>query len=157
MADLAVVAASVAAYSDAIVETGTAGETITAGQSVYVDATTNRYKLANAKNAPPKTTVYGIALNDARAGQPLTVQKVGGINLGVAVTIGGIYVLSGTNSGGIAPVADIAAGWLSAIVGVGVTTTRLQLALANPMIALTPSIQWFDFSQSGNSGYLPLL
>jgi hypothetical protein len=48
MADISITAASVAASSAASKVTGVAGATITAGQVVYLDTTTNTYKLADA-------------------------------------------------------------------------------------------------------------
>ena len=51
MADLTLTAASVLAGSNATTRLGTAGATITAGQVVYFDDTTNTFKLADTDSA----------------------------------------------------------------------------------------------------------
>lgn len=108
-------------------ENGTAGATITAGQVVYKDATTNTYKLADNDGASAAlASVAGIALHGASSGQPLKVQTAGGINVGATLTVGEIYVLSAT-PGGIAPKADLATGKRVTVLGVATTTSNLML------------------------------
>jgi hypothetical protein len=110
MADLSITAANVEKASDAIYETGIAGDTITAGESVYKDASdSNKWKkaAANSTAAVAGSAGCGIALNGAAAGQPLTVQTGGSLDLGATLTAGRIYVVSPTAAGGIAPYADL--------------------------------------------------
>jgi hypothetical protein len=52
-ADLTVTAGNVVASKDAKLRSGTAGATVTAGQTVYYDTTANTYKLADANGATP--------------------------------------------------------------------------------------------------------
>jgi len=157
MSDLAVVATSVVAKDDAGTEQGTAGETVGAGQAGYFDRPSRTYKLAHAARIPPATTLRGIFLNSANTGQPVVVQKTGGLDPGVSMTVGAIYVLSGNNAGGIAPVTDVAVGWVTAPLGVAVESRRLQLCIANPFDALDVAVQSTDFSNPDDAAYLAFL
>jgi len=129
MADLTVTAANVAEGSGAKKTTGTAGATITAGQTVYKDAAdSNKIKLADADLSQAASTVVGIALHAALSGQPITYQTDGQLDVGATLTVGEIYVLSGT-AGGIAPVADLAASDWVVILGVALATDNLDVQL----------------------------
>jgi hypothetical protein len=125
MADLSVTAGSVVMVSGSNVQ-GTAGATITAGQTVYYDSTTTTYLLADA-NASGKDVTAGIALNGASSGQPLVVFTGGVINPGATVVVGTIYVQSAT-PGGIAPSTDLASGWKTTILGVGTTAAQITVS-----------------------------
>ena len=132
MVDIVITAASVQPGTDAEgaqFEAGIAGASITAGQPVYLDSTTNTYKLAdNNDTSAALSVVRGIALHAAATGQPLKIQTRGPITIGATVASGSVYVLSAT-AGGIAPVADLATGNRCTILGVGLngSTTRLVL------------------------------
>lgn len=125
--DITVTAANVATVSDAGFGSGTAGETITAGQTVYLDTADNKYKLADV-NASGKDVVAGIALHGAANSQPIKFQISGVINLGATLVVGTIYVASAT-AGGIAPAADGASGWKTCILGVAITTANLKMSI----------------------------
>jgi len=156
MSDLAVVAASVVADSDAGFEQALAAEAVTAGQSVY-RTVLKTYGLANSGGAPPQTTLRGIALNNAQAGQPLRIIRTGGLDPGVDMTVGTLYVLSGNNAGGIAPDTDLVSSWVTVPLGVAVETRRLQLTIANPFDSAGIPIQSMDFSNGDNAAYLGFL
>ena len=128
MADLTITAASVIAGSTATKETGTAGASITAGQVVYKDASdSGKFKLADNDSATAAArTVYGIALHAASSGQPLTVLKSGPITIGATTAVGTVYMLSST-AGGIAPVADAGSGDYVTVLGVGTSTTVIEV------------------------------
>jgi hypothetical protein len=127
MVDITITAANVVAGANALIERGTAGATITAGQEVYKESSSGKFKLADSNGASAEIrTPYGTALNGASDGQPLAVQKTGDITIGAALTAGLAYYLSDT-PGGICPVADIGAGEYVAIVGVAKSTTVLDL------------------------------
>lgn len=129
MSDLSVTAASVVAGSNAITESGFAGETITAGQAVYLDTSTRLYMKADADAATAAARqTRGIALNGASANQPLVIQKAGDITIGATLTGGTTYYLSNT-AGGICPVADVGTGEYYAIIGIAKSTTVLALSL----------------------------
>lgn len=123
MADLSITAANVVKYSNATTRTGTAGAAITAGDVLYLDTT---MKLAQADTAT-KAAAVGIALNDAASGQPVVYLVSGGINPGATVAIGTVYVVSDNAAGAIAPVADLASEDYVTILGVGTTTSRIEV------------------------------
>lgn len=136
MADLTITAASVVAGSNAERDVGTAGETITAGQAVYYDTTTAKWKLAdnNAATAAVRAA-SAIALNGAAVNQPVCVQKGGSLTLGATLTAGVAYYLSDT-PGGICPVADLASGEYPQIIGIATSTTVLALDFKSAGVAL---------------------
>ena len=133
MADLTVTAANVS-LQDGTIGYGTAGATITAGQSLYKDpADGNSLKPANA-DAAGTAAVAGVALNSASSGQPVAYVSGGIYNAGATVAVGTVYVLSDAASGGIAPIADFATGSggsTVSIIGVGVTTGRIDVSIHN--------------------------
>lgn len=109
---------------------GIAGETLLAGQTLYIDAAdANKLKLADA-NVTGKQTLAGVSLHAAASGQPITYQETGVITIGATVVVGTVYDLSAT-PGGIAPDADSIAGWKKSIVGVGTSTTQITLGVNN--------------------------
>jgi hypothetical protein len=129
MADLTITAANVLAGSGAKKVNGTAGATITAGQAVYLDSADNEYKLADNDSATAAVrTVAGIALHASLDGQPLTILSQGPITIGATTAVGEVYCLSST-AGGICPVADIAAGDYNTIIGIGTSTTVIDVKL----------------------------
>lgn len=128
MADLTITAANVVAGSGATKEAGVAGATITAGQAVYKDASDGgKFKLADNDSATAAVrSFYGIALNGAANGQPLTVLKSGPITIGATVAVGVVYCLSST-AGGICPNADIATGDYNTVIGIGTSTSVIEV------------------------------
>lgn len=130
MADETVTATEVLPATDTQTVDGILGATVTAGQMVYLDSTTSTYKLADADASATTAAAKGIAMNGGATGQPVKVAIGGTLDPGFTVTVGAIYVLSGT-AGGIAPVADLAAGDYTFIVGVGITASSLRLILNN--------------------------
>lgn len=134
MVDLTITAASVAKGSNATVENGTAGATITAGQAVYLDSATGTYKLADS-NGTGTREVRGIALHGASSGQPLQVQRAGDITIGATMVAGTAYYLSGT-AGGIAPVADLLAGMDPVLIGISKSNTVLTIDVQDPGVTL---------------------
>lgn len=136
MADLTITAASVVAGSNARKTTGVAGAAITAGQVVYYDSTTGTYKLADTDSATSGVRVpAGIALHAASTNQPLTIQTAGDITIGASILAGVAYYLSGT-PGGICPIADVASGDYTAIIGMGISTTVLRIDIQAPNVVL---------------------
>lgn len=110
MADLTITAANVVIGSGAVIEHGTAGAAITAGEVVYKDASTSQYLLADCDSATTGArSPRGIALNDAADGQPLTIIKSGDVTIGATLTPGLAYYLSAT-AGGICPYGDLLSG-----------------------------------------------
>lgn len=137
MTDIVVTAASVLASGQATKETGIAGAAITAGQTVYKEATTNLFKLADSNSGTAEVkAVYGVALHAAATGQPLTVVKDDpSFTPGATVVVGTSYWLSET-PGGIQPVADLGSGEQLVLLGVGKTTSTISLKIWNTGISL---------------------
>lgn len=134
--DLSVTAANVVPGADAVIDRGTAGATVTAGQVVYKESSTGKFKLADNNSATTEVRVpFGIALNGASAGQPIAVQKAGTITIGATLTAGVQYYLSGT-AGGIAPVADLTTGMYPSTVGLATSTTVMKLNFTYSGVAL---------------------
>jgi hypothetical protein len=134
MADLTITAASVVAGTNSTRDHGTAGETIAAGKTVFLDATTNKWMLSD-NNGTGTRTVNGIALNGASLNQPLAIHKSGDITIGATLTAGTDYWLSGT-AGGICPRADLTSGMDTIQVGVAKSTTVLAVDIQDPGVTL---------------------
>jgi len=127
VADLSITATDVVAGSSARTTTGTAGETITAGQPVYLDAATARYKRTLHTGSTTAVAV-GIALHGAANGQPLTIQTGGALTLSAVMTAGEIYAVS-ANAGGICPCGDLGAGDYTTVLGVAASTSSLVMGI----------------------------
>ena len=131
MADITVTAANVVKSTGATTGRGTAGATITAGQTLYKDTTdSSSLKLADADDSQATALVAGISLHGASSGQPIEYQTGGQINPGGTVAIGTRYFASG-NAGGIAPFGDLAQNdWVSQI-GVGISSSIIDMGIDN--------------------------
>lgn len=135
MADLVITAASVLrADNNSTVYNGTAGGTITAGMVVYQDSADSELKATDA-DAAATATVKGIALHGASDGQPLQIITEGNLTLNAVLTKGVVYYMS-TTAGGIAPVADLAAGDYISVLGVATSTTNLYVKIINSGVTL---------------------
>lgn len=133
--DYTVTAANVLASANAQKLTGTAGASITAGQSVYEDPTTSTWKLADCNGASPLYKVAGIALHAALTGQPITVcTSDPAFTPGFTVAAGDVVILSST-AGGLAPVADAASGHFVSLVGIGIGTNQIKLSIVRSDVA----------------------
>lgn len=109
MADITVTAANVLRTSGTF-ESGTAGETLTAGQCVYLKAADSRLWKAQADGTSAEATAVGITLHAALAGQPVAYAKTGAvINIGGTTSKATKYVVSAA-AGGVAPLADLTSG-----------------------------------------------
>lgn len=133
MANVSITAGNVVKSTGSVIETGIAGEAITAGQTVYKKAADSQYYLADVDaeavgDSAEIDNVYGIALNGGSADQPLTVQKSGTITIGGTVVVGTVYVVSAT-AGGIAPWADLVSTDYVSIVGVATTAGTIAMSL----------------------------
>lgn len=136
MADISITAASVLAGTNSTRKHGTSGATITAGQVVYLEDSSNTWKLADNNSATAAVrTAQGIALNGASSGQPITVLTGGDITIGGTLTAGVAYYLSDT-PGGICPVADVGSGEYSCLLGMATSTSVLSVAIKYSGVAL---------------------
>lgn len=111
---------------------GTAGETITAGQVVYLDTATNTYKLADA-SALATAAAAGFALTASINGGPIKVLTGGNMTTAEELTAGTVYVLS--EAGAIAPLADwlVATDYLT-VMGVATSTSNLKVPNSGPIV-----------------------
>ena len=123
--DLSVTAANVVPGSDAVTVAGTAGATVTAGQTVYLDATTSTWKLCDSDASATASVCGGIALVGASANQPIVVQTKGSITIGATVVNGTTYY-SSTTAGGITATTPTTSAY-PVIVGIAKSTTVLVL------------------------------
>lgn len=136
MADLSITAASVIAGSNAVIARGTFGETVTAGQAVYLDSSTKKWLKADSNSATAAARqAGGIALNGGAINQPATVQTAGDITIGATLTAGSPYYLSET-PGGIEPTADLGSGEYVCLLGLASSTTVLHLDIQFPNVVL---------------------
>lgn len=126
-ADLSITAASFLPSSKAKYANGLAGAAITAGSLVYLSSSDGRYYAADA-NVATAYKVAGIAGHaTTAAGQPIAViYEDPELTVGATLSmVAPVYVLSAT-AGGIAPTADISAGWYPVVVGVAISTTKMN-------------------------------
>lgn len=129
MVDIVITPGSVVAGSNAKKTPGTAGATVTAGQTVYRDATSKKFLLADSDSATAGVRdVFGIALHGASLDQPLMVQTEGDINLGATLVVGKTYILSDT-PGGIMPIEDVEIGDYTTVIGVASSTSNLKMKI----------------------------
>lgn len=129
MSDVSITAANVVPASDAQIGTGIAGATITAGQSIQLEASSGTWKLASAATTAILAGSGGVAVavSGASAGQPVSYIQSGTTAIGGTVVKTGIYVVSPTNPGGIAPIADLGSGNYLSILGYATTTGILAI------------------------------
>jgi hypothetical protein len=132
MTDLTITATNVIAQTGAQIRHGTAGTTITAGQMVYKEASSGKYKLADSDSATQEIQeTTGMALNGAGDGQPLAVLESGDVALGSVLTAGAPYYLSET-AGGIQPAADLGDGEEINLIGLAKSATVLTVRITRP-------------------------
>lgn len=127
MADITITPGNVVT-AGAIVESGTAGAAITAGQVVYRDAATRKYLLADADGVAAAKAPRGIALNGGALNQPISVALSGPVTIGGALSPGAAYYAS-SNPGGIAPFADVGTGERAVLLGVATSATVLRISI----------------------------
>ena len=132
MADISITAASVQKTSSTGVQQGTAGGTITAGQSVYRDSADSNHIKAAVATADASAAAVGVALSGASDGQPIFFASGGNVTYNAALTVGTVYAVSGNAAGAIAPVADLGSGDYVTVLGIATTTTNLSL---NPLVS----------------------
>ena len=120
MADLSITAANVLPSDQASISEGICGETITAGQAVYIDtANNNVLKLAYNAGTLLQGTVAGIALNGGAAGQVIRyVYQDPALVLGCTMTVGDAIYLGGVAGGLTKTTTDLDTGEFCSIVGI---------------------------------------
>lgn len=127
MAAISVTATLVLPGTGCQIEYGLFGATVTAGQAVYLDSTTNSYKLADANDTAATATFRGIALNGGVSGQPAAIAYGGLVTMGAASVVAGEIYVIGATAGAIYPADDLASGWTTSIIGVAATTSAIYV------------------------------
>lgn len=136
--DLSVTATAITPGVGALINSSSlAGATVTAGQVVYLDATATppNWKPANALTSAAVAKAVGVTLTGGSTGQPVFVLTQGLLVGGFTAVVGGVYVVSGNNSGGIAPSADLATGWFVGILGIATLAGTININIAISGIA----------------------
>lgn len=122
MADITITSSAVLVTSDTVVQDGTYGEAVDAGEVVYLDTsvTPNVYKLADNTTAA-KANAVGIALNSGATGQPASIASLANLTMD-GMTLGVFYYVSG-NAGKLCPYADLGSGdYVTQVIGATSTT-----------------------------------
>lgn len=136
MSAIAITAANVLKGSNASIQKDyLAGETVTAGQGVYLKAADSKWYLGQCDGTLAESQVQGVALHGASAGQPLQVQVGGLITIGGTIAVGVFYYVSPT-AGGICAVADLASTNYVTVLGYGTTTGIMNLSPVATGLAL---------------------
>lgn len=130
MADISITAANVLPSAAAIINRNfLAGATITRGQAVYLDSTTNTWKLMDANagaTGNELNTTRGIALNDAASGQVIDVcTRDPDFTPGGTLT-NGIAVYASNTAGGITHDVPTTAAYPT-FLGIPKSATKLNL------------------------------
>lgn len=129
MANLSITATAVVPSTSAVKLNGKAGETVAAGEIVYLTSTSNTYSLADA-NDNTKLPAAGIAGNSAGTGQALQViVSDPSLTIGThGVALGTPYFLSAT-PGKVCPLADLTTGDYTTAVFITKTTTTVAFGI----------------------------
>lgn len=114
----------------AFCDTGYAVVAVAAGEWVYKDAaTSDKFRLTDS-SAVESARAYGMAVNTAAAGEPLTVAKSGTTITQVGTTFAkNVPLAVSTNAGKMAPVADVTSGLYGCLLGIGLSTTTFKIQI----------------------------
>lgn len=133
MADIVYDAEEVALVEGDTVENATCGESIVAGQAIYIDADDSLAYLIDTSDStkPDSGDVVGIALVSGAVGQTIPYMKRQGDTVAYGVTSevftdGRVYVASPT-PGGIMPAADLSTAEYTVIIGYAADHANLVL------------------------------
>ena len=131
MADITITAADVDPGDNAMMASGIAGATITAGAAVYRNAAdSGRISLADADLSQAASAAVGIALTGSSADQPISYQLTGDLDLGATLAVGTIYVVSDT-AGAIMPASDLSSGDYPVVLGIADAANNLKVSITH--------------------------
>ncbi len=133
MADMTQTPANVSKQSGAIVRTDkVAGEALDAGDMVYLKGGDDKWWKADADaiaQAAVGSGSGGMCLNTAEAADaPVEVQTSGNMDPGGTVVVGTTYYISVT-AGGVGILGDLGTGDFISIIGVGISSTVIKMAM----------------------------
>lgn len=120
MAALTVTATSVTHVSGSI-NTYTIGETVTAGQAVYLKSSDNRVWKAQSDGTAAEAAAIGIMLTGGAAGQPGLVALPGAV-INIGATTEKVHYFAHTTAGGVGLQGDVGSGNYITRLGYSVTT-----------------------------------
>ncbi len=105
------------------------GATITAGQTLYLDAADNKYKLADANASSSTAAIKAVAMTPGvDTGYGIVAISGSIILVGTAAAVGTTYFV-GQTAGSIVPHADLTTSDYTSRVGTAETTTQILLAI----------------------------
>jgi hypothetical protein len=114
--------------ADAVLRQGTAGVVIAAGEAVFLDATDNRYKLADADASAASAAAVGIAINSAQIGQPVYLVTEGTLTGASGLATGQTYVLANVAGDLATALSDLTEDTSRVtFMGIGLSTTSLRV------------------------------
>lgn len=129
MADVTVTAAEVLPTATTEFATGTAGETITAGEPLYKKSADSDALWKCDADTSAESDCVGIALCSGGDGQQLVYATGGSIDPGFTAVVGEAYAVSAT-VGRIAPVSDITTtDDFVTFLGIATTAANLKLSI----------------------------
>ena len=128
MADISQTAANVLDGTNAGKQTGVFGATIVAGDVLYLDTTTGKWKKAIITSGLTAGSAgLGVALTGGGDGQTGVIQTSGNINPGGTAVVGTVYIVS-TNAGKLAANADVTVtGNFKQIIGIATTASNILM------------------------------
>lgn len=106
------------------------GATISAGQSVYLDAADSKYKLADSNASSATAAIKGVAVTpgvDTGYGYVATSGSI--ILVGTTMAVGSTYYVGGTAGTIVPDGADLATNDYVSRIGTAASTTQLDLAV----------------------------
>jgi hypothetical protein len=128
MAAITITPANVLPGAGATYQGALAGESVTAGQPVYVKAADGKLYKADANASAEAAAAVGIAAHASLAGQRLSYYTGGTVAFGAVLTVGEVYYV-GAAGGDIVPSADVVAGWYVTRLGIATSTGNLLMDL----------------------------
>ena len=129
MADISITAANVAATGTFQKQPVQFGETVTAGQVVYLKSSDTKYWKAQADGTSEEASAAGICLGGAAANQYGVILTGGTITIGGTVVKGTPYFVS-TTAGGICPHADLASTNYVTLIGFATSTAIISVSFS---------------------------
>lgn len=115
--------------SNTIVSLVQYGATISAGQSVYLDAADSKYKLADSNASSATAAIKGVAVTPGVDGGYGYVATGGSIILvGTTMAVGETYYV-GATAGTIVPDGDLTTNDYVSRIGTGASATQLDLSV----------------------------
>lgn len=131
MAELSITAANVLPATTATIARGTAGETLVAGQTVYIKTTdSNKIYKCQCDGTQAEAELAGLTINGAAAGQPISYVTSGDVTIGSASTAGRVIVV-GTTAGAAMPSADLATNNYTSVLGGMKSASVLKVSIIN--------------------------